>query len=629
MLITIENDNQIKHLVSKLHDCIWNLESNSNIVDRFDELVKVILISSEISKEGNNLGVDSVRNYYEAYVEGLEFIVPDNFKLIKLKDNTINEVVKIIRNYDLRNLVTDFKGMMYEEIIKNTFEKGDNQQFFTPPSIVKFMCDILSVVSSGDVCDPASGTGGFLIELIKRKGHFNSYTAMEIDDRLAWVSGVNMLSHGASNFSTLYHPDGGSLGLEAEKYFDTFDAIVTNPPFGSEYSDSEQLDKYELGKGKSSRRRGVLFIERCLKFLKENGHLAIIIDNSVLNGKANSDVRDLIISNCEIVSIINLPEETFKPYASVQSSILLLRKTKRPSRDAKTFFASPEKVGKKGNGDADYTFDDKGNEVLNSDLEQILNAFKEFFVLNKTNDSELFYSTSVIDTFKVSDGDNRLDFMYHHYSRAVVSDLLKIHSDNLYKLSDVCDEITYSVNPSQDLQGDYIKYTGLSNIEANSDIFYQSTTHANSVKSSVKKYTYGDVLYSKLRPELRKSVASKFEDGVCSSECFVFRIKDEFSNLTPELLAAILRSDFVYGQIVHKITGTGRPRIGKKDIMNVLIPYDGKLEKTIVEYTYLKDMNEIKRLKLEIASMLRKVETLKGDATLKVVNKLLGVNYDK
>lgn len=628
MLITIENDNQIKRLVSKLHDCIWNLESNSNIVDRFDELVKVILISSEISKEGNDLSVDSVRHYYEEYVEGLDFTVPENFKLIKLKDGTISQIVKIISGYDLRKLGTDLKGIMYEEIIKDTFEKGDNQQFFTPPSIVQFMCDILSVVSSGDVCDPASGTGGFLIELIKRKGNFNSYTAMEIDERLAWVSGVNMLSHGASNFTTLYHSDGGSLGLEAEKYFDTFDAIVTNPPFGSEYSDSKQLEKFELGKGKTSRRRGVLFIERCLKFLKEKGHLAIIIDNSVLNGKANKDVRDLIISNCEVVAIINLPEDTFKPYASVQSSILLLRKTKQPNNEVKTFFASPEKVGKKGNGDADYIFDDNGNEVLNSDLTEVFDAFKSFYISSEINDCEMFYSTRINDTFKESGSDNRLDYMYHHYSRSVVSDLLKLHSDRLYKISDVCDEISDSVNPSQDLQGEYIKYTGLSNIEANSDIFYQSTTHANSVKSSVKKYIYGDVLYSKLRPELRKSVASKFDDGVCSSECFVFRIKDEFSSLTPDLLAAILRSDFVYGQIVHKITGTGRPRIGKKDIMHVLIPYDGKINNGTVEDIYLQDMNEIKSLKLEIDNMLRKVGVLKSEATLKVVNELLGVNND-
>ncbi|MBM4864613.1 N-6 DNA methylase [Vibrio parahaemolyticus] len=628
MLITIENDNQIKRLVSKLHDCIWNLESNSNIVDRFDELVKVILISSEISKESNDLSVDSVRNYYEEYVEGLDFTVPENFKLIKLKDGTISQIVKIISGYDLRKLGTDLKGIMYEEIIKDTFEKGDNQQFFTPPSIVQFMCDILSVVSSGDVCDPASGTGGFLIELIKRKGNFNSYTAMEIDERLAWVSGVNMLSHGASNFTTLYYSDGGSLGLEAEKYFDTFDAIVTNPPFGSDYSDSKQLEKFELGKGKTSRRRGVLFIERCLKFLKEKGHLAIIIDNSVLNGKANKDVRDLIIRNCEVVAIINLPEETFKPYASVQSSILLLRKTKQPNNEVKTFFASPEKVGKKGNGDADYIFDDNGNEVLNSDLTEVFDAFKSFHISSEINDCEMFYSTRISDTFKESGSDNRLDYMYHHYSRSVVSDLLKLHSDRLYKISDVCEEISDFVNPSQDLQGEYIKYTGLSNIEANSDIFYQSTTHANSVKSSVKKYIYGDVLYSKLRPELRKSVASKFDDGVCSSECFVFRIKDEFSCLTPDLLAAILRSDFVYGQIVHKITGTGRPRIGKKDIMHVLIPYDGKINNGTVEDVYLQDMNEIKSLKLEIDNMLRKVDVLKSEATLKVVNKLLGVNND-
>ena len=76
------------------------------------------------------------------------------------------------------------------------------------------------------------------------------------------------------------------------------DIILTNPPFGSDLSDKADISRYQLGEGKSSRRRGILFIERCIYWLKPGGRLGIIIEDSVLNGVSNEDVRRFVFRHC-------------------------------------------------------------------------------------------------------------------------------------------------------------------------------------------------------------------------------------------------------------------------------------------------------------------------------------------
>jgi type I restriction-modification system DNA methylase subunit len=110
---------------------------------------------------------------------------------------------------------------------------------------------------------------------------------------------------------------------------DSLDLVLTNPPFGSDFSDKEHLPKYQLGEGKSSRRRGILFIERCIGWLKPGGRLGVVIEDSVLNGASNKDVRRLVFQHCIVEAVISLPDVTFMPYASAKTSILFLRKKSR------------------------------------------------------------------------------------------------------------------------------------------------------------------------------------------------------------------------------------------------------------------------------------------------------------
>src|SRR6185312_8837137 len=116
--------------------------------------------------------------------------------------------------------------------------------------------------------DPAAGTGGFLVEVVKSGASYSSLTALEIDERLTWVAGMNLFTHGATKAQAHWLRHGGTLGRDAEPFFESFDAIITNPPFGSDFTDMALLPTYQLGGNRTSRRRGILFLERCHQLLR-------------------------------------------------------------------------------------------------------------------------------------------------------------------------------------------------------------------------------------------------------------------------------------------------------------------------------------------------------------------------
>ena len=172
-----------------------------------------------------------IRSLYARAAKKHDQIIPVAFSSLDANDAALCECASALAQVSFEGVGFDVKGIAYEEVIKNTFDKNDNQQFFTPHTIVKFMVEMLARDLKGDICDPAAGTGGFLVEILKSGISYSSLTALEIDQRLAWVSGMSLFTHGATNGRAQWLPQGGSLGVDAKSYFESFDAIITNPPF--------------------------------------------------------------------------------------------------------------------------------------------------------------------------------------------------------------------------------------------------------------------------------------------------------------------------------------------------------------------------------------------------------------
>lgn len=584
--VQVDDLRSVKRVVTRLHTILRNTDGDSSIVQRFDELTKLLFLKLIADRDGEALfdtrpGEDfsayaaRIRAAYAAKAKQYPQLISPKFSQLTCSDIAISQCGASLIAVSFASTNFDVKGVAYEEVIRGTFDKSDHQQFFTPHQVVGFMVAMMQPFLKGFVVDPACGTAGFLAEVVRAKVPTEKLMGLEIDERLAWVSGINLLLHGAKDFETRCLTEGGTLGTQAQPLFGKVDAILTNPPFGSDFTDTASLETYVLGKGKSSRRRGILFIERCWSLLKKGGVLSIVIDEGVLNLPTAADVREFIFAHFDILAVVSLPESAFMPYANVNASILFLRKSSSPNRSQRVFFGRADSIGRKPNGDEDILYDDTGNSRLNSDLPEILQRWGAVLAQRDMGADERAFVANVSKNL-LGDDSLRLDFRYHHPSRNRSRELLGHSKHPLYTLADLCEDRNEALIPSSEMADQVILYTGLANIEAGNGIAHQVPTPAASLKSAVKRYESNDIVFARMRPNLRKVALMAFaEGGYVSPECSVLAVRRDAAGrplVEPEVLAAILRSDLVFGQIMHLIVGIGRPRLNKSDLHLVRIP---------------------------------------------------------
>ena len=576
----------VRRVVARLHSILRDTDGGSSIIERFDELTKFLFLKLTGERMHNDpfrTGSEElpeafairIRMAYEGLASENAGLFPKRFSRLKCSDEAILQCGAALGSVAFAGTSLDIKGLAYEEVIRGTFDKSDHQQFFTPSQIVEFMVSLVDPWLTGVVMDPAAGTGGFLASVARKKAAVQQLIGLEIDERLSWVTGINLLLHGAPNFQVECLKGGGALGPEAERFNGRLDLVLTNPPFGSDLQDQALLDRFALGRGRTARRRGILFLEACYAFLREGGVVGIILDEGVLTLPSAKDVRAFMLSHFDILGVISLPESAFMPYASVNASILVLRKSGAPGRNRRVFFARAEAVGRRPNGDEDLTYNPSGVPILNSDLPAILFRWQAALAGRDIGADDSAYVADVRSQAGESNA-LRLDFRFHHPTRTISRQLLDATRYPLSPLTDICDERNEVAIPVQELGDQVILYTGLAHIESGSGIARQVPTPAASLKSAVKLYEPGDIVFARMRPGLRKVALMGFDTGgYVSPECTVLTPRTEVAGmplLDPVILATVLRSDLVYGQILHLIAGIGRPRLAVSDLRRVMIP---------------------------------------------------------
>ncbi|MDE0554166.1 MAG: N-6 DNA methylase [Candidatus Poribacteria bacterium] len=363
---TVIERGELIRVLEKCHDTLWQ-GGKFAPTQAFDELAKILFIKIRDEKKARRDGEpydfqiktheapESVANrinalYQEAKTQDPEVFTED----IEVDENRLFSVVSHLQGISLNQTDLDVKGIAFERFLGNFF-KGEIGQFFTPREVVEFMVDMVTPHHEELVLDPACGSGGFLLhamDYIRKQAsdyyaeesrehyiHWHDFAekrlfGIEVNDSIARVAKMNMIIHddGHSNvisndalvgFDTLYNQHSSF-----EK--DTFDVILTNPPFGATIKQAElpYLESYELGRGNASQKTEILFLERCFDFLKwKTGKLAIILPDGILTNSSLQYVRDYIERHFQILAVVSLPQIAFSHYgAGVKTSILFLRK---------------------------------------------------------------------------------------------------------------------------------------------------------------------------------------------------------------------------------------------------------------------------------------------------------------
>ncbi len=363
---------------------------------------------------------EEVKRHYDTIFRGNEEIT--------LSDRALAFMVAELAKYDFGRTAIDAKGAAYQEIVKNNL-RGDRGQYFTPRGAVDLMVDMLDPQESERVLDPACGTGGFLVSVLSHMDRrFHQEAAVQpgaestdeflsIRDRLAaWANSklfgadfdpflvraaqmnVVMASNAQGhvyNMNSLEFPSGHLGGVEAageQAGLGTMDVVMTNPPFGSEIpvTDPNILQHFELanrwaavegggfvnsGKHHGSVSPEVLFIERCIDWLRPGGRTGIVLPDGILGNPGDEYIRWWILRHCWVLASVDLPVEVFIVEANVNilTSLLFLKKKTQEeiqaedlgaASDYPVFMAVAERVGFDRRGNTLYKRSPDGEERI-------------------------------------------------------------------------------------------------------------------------------------------------------------------------------------------------------------------------------------------------------------------------
>lgn len=400
--------------LEKAHDTVWQ-GGKLAPTTAFDEIAKLLFCKLQDEKEetikgdpykfqiGTHEDAEEVYErinaiYLKAKKKDSEVFKED----IRLEAKIVYAVVEHLQSINFNKTDLDTKGVAFERFMEDFF-KGKMGQFFTPREIIKFCVKIINPKTDQTILDPACGSGGFLLNSMDfirefaeksfdereawRTWHdfaMKNLYGIEINDQIARVCKMNMIIHDDGH-TNIISTDALRDIKEIQQIHNSFnsnrfDLILTNPPFGAVVKDSEKpyIEKYSLGVGKKNQKTEVLFIERCIDFLREGtGRMAIVLPDGILTNSSLQYVRDFIMERAQILAIVSLPQFAFAHFgAGVKSSLIFLRKKKQNEKSGNypIFMATAEHIG----------YDATGRKDPINDLETIYEEYQNFLKNTKS-----------------------------------------------------------------------------------------------------------------------------------------------------------------------------------------------------------------------------------------------------
>jgi len=225
-------------------------------------------------------------------------------------------------------------GQIYETFLSELQSAGTLGEFYTPRAITQFMTEMVNPAHGESVLDPACGTGGFLTAVIE---HLKA-TASTVAEREALGHNVRgweykPLPYMLANTNLVLHdittPDirfGDALQRPLSEYTrkDRVDVIIANPPFGGVVSNNNENNFPQTYRTKES---ADLFLILMIHLLKDGGRAAIVLPDGSLTGDGvKQRIRQKLLDDCNLHTIVRLPNSVFQPYASVATNLLFFTK---------------------------------------------------------------------------------------------------------------------------------------------------------------------------------------------------------------------------------------------------------------------------------------------------------------
>lgn len=227
-------------------------------------------------------------------------------------------------------------GDLYEQLLKDLQSAGNAGEYYTPRAVTQFMVDMVDPKLGESILDPACGTGGFLtcsLEHVRK-----NYVRTAEDEQMAQAAmhGVekkplphllcttNMILHGVDVPTNIRHDNTLTRPLRDYGPGDRVDVVLTNPPFGGTEEDGVENN---FPSAYRTRETADLFLVLIMHLLKPGGRAAVVLPDGSLFGEGiKSRIKEKLLADNNLHTIVRLPNSVFKPYASIGTNLLFFEK---------------------------------------------------------------------------------------------------------------------------------------------------------------------------------------------------------------------------------------------------------------------------------------------------------------
>jgi len=423
-----------KALMESADDCRW---SNFSALENADEILEVV------SKKAFPFikGLNDPNQPYTRHMRNATFDI-NSATLLKEAIDDINSIFADIKKQkEEGQQFQDTQGDVYEYLINEIGTSGKNGQFRTPRHIIQFMCELIDPDVNDKICDPACGTGGFLLgayqhiltkytktenitedenglNRFKKNGgeeitdpkiwntlNSKTFFGFDIDQNMVRIGLMNLMLHGIK-IPQIENLDSLSKEYDTQHKDGEYSIILANPPFTGRINKGGVSDKLKSYGTQSE----LLFLIRISKMLRKGGKAAVIIPEGVLfsGSKNQKATREVLLKDNNVEAVISLPSGVFKPYAGVKTSVLIFSKVKEHSTNFSTkrvWFYELKNDG--------YSLDDNRRKLSDNPLPTARDIFSEKETGTPTERLTHFYVS--IEEIE----ENEFDLSYNRYKQFV------------------------------------------------------------------------------------------------------------------------------------------------------------------------------------------------------------------
>ena len=395
-------------LKSAFRRILATLYANTNISRREKlggEMIKLIFSKIEDEKTYVNNDVPEFRaeagedpDQVKARIDGLFNRVREELKqdgvfseheVVTLDSRSVAWVVGQLERGSLMGTDTDVVGDAFE-VFASPRMAGEKGEFFTPRGVIQVAVKIANPQPNDTICDPACGSGGFLIHAMKhiwnamgshprwkgssqldsarREMAARSFFGIDKETDLVKIAKAYMAISGDGRSNIVHENslhraedfvDAAKQHFVHNSSFRKFDFIMTNPPYGTKTkvlkSDSQHFKlghkwttALQMKNEAVDRDPYVLFVERCMDMLKSGGILAVVLPETVFHAPSLAYLRHFIMNGNNLMAVVDLPHNTFRPHCNAKTCLLVVQKDK-PQQD-NVIMAAPEEMGHDHNG---------------------------------------------------------------------------------------------------------------------------------------------------------------------------------------------------------------------------------------------------------------------------------------